>query len=163
MAQKHIVYILQSDHCPDRFYTGLTSDLVARLDAHNAGRCHHTAPSRPWRDLVHLTFADEPRAVQFERYLKTGTFHMKSHDRVMLGPRRKQSPAAVKGTEHLGAYGGFGPKSVGAICDPADFTGVFEVLPRVLWATKRDGDNRPHGAGLGRRPACRVSLSGRVR
>ena len=63
---------------------------------------------------------------------KDGTFHMKSHDKVMLEPRRKQQPSAVKGTEHLGAYGGFGPKAVGAICDPADFTGIFEAPPRVL-------------------------------
>jgi hypothetical protein len=64
---------------------------------------------------------------------KDGTFHMKSHDKVMLEPRRKQPPSAVKGTEHLGAYGGFGPKAVGAICDPADFTGIFEAPPLVLW------------------------------
>ena len=63
---------------------------------------------------------------------KDGTFHMKSYDKVMLEPRRKQPPSAVKGTEQLGAYSGFGPKAVGAICDPADFTGIFEVPQRVL-------------------------------
>jgi hypothetical protein len=63
---------------------------------------------------------------------KDGTFHLKSYDQLMLAPQRKQLPSAVKGTEHLGAYGGFGPKAVGAICDPADFTGVFEVPPGVL-------------------------------
>jgi hypothetical protein len=63
---------------------------------------------------------------------KDGTFHMKSYDKVMLEPRPKQRPSAVKGTEHLGAYGGFGPKAVRAICDPADFTGIFEVPPCVL-------------------------------
>jgi hypothetical protein len=63
---------------------------------------------------------------------KDGTFHMKSHNRVMLEPRRNQPPSAVKGTEHLGAYSGFGPKAVGAICDLADFTGTFEAPPRVL-------------------------------
>src|SRR5262249_11482431 len=62
---------------------------------------------------------------------KDGTFHMKSHDKVMLEPRRKQRPSAVKGTEHLGAYGGVGPKAVGAVCDPADFTGIIEAPPRV--------------------------------
>jgi hypothetical protein len=63
---------------------------------------------------------------------KDGMFHLKSHDKVMLRPQRKQPPAAVKGTEHLGAYGGFGPKTVGAIYDPADFTGIFEAPPGVL-------------------------------
>jgi len=38
---------------------------------------------------------------------------------------------------HLGAHGGYGPKTVGAICDPADFTGVLEVAPGILGP--RDG------------------------
>jgi hypothetical protein len=46
--------------------------------------------------------------------------------------RPKQSPATIEGTEHLGAYGGFGPKSVGAVCVPSDFTVVFEVPPGIL-------------------------------
>src|SRR5262245_23069895 len=62
---------------------------------------------------------------------KDGTFHMKSHDEKMLIQKR-QPPASIKGAEHLGAYGGFGPKSIGAVCDPADFTGVFEAPAGVL-------------------------------
>ena len=46
------------------------SDWRDRLEAHNAGRCLHKANGRPWRiDLV-VEFADERRAVAFERYLK---------------------------------------------------------------------------------------------
>jgi hypothetical protein len=63
---------------------------------------------------------------------KDGTFHMKSYGRAVLAPLQKQPPSAIRGTEHLGAYGGFGPKAIGAICDPADFTGVFEAPPSVL-------------------------------
>jgi hypothetical protein len=37
-----------------------------------------------------------------------------------------------RGTEHLGAHGGHGPKTVGAICDPAAFCDVLELLPGVL-------------------------------
>lgn len=62
---------------------------------------------------------------------RDGKFHMKSYDKAML-ESRKQSPSAIKGTEHLGAYGGFGPKAVGAICEPADFTGIYEAPPHVL-------------------------------
>jgi hypothetical protein len=40
-------------------------------------------------------------------------------------------------TEHLGAFGGHGPKSVGAVCDPKDFSGMMEVPPGVLGP--RDG------------------------
>src|SRR4051812_928166 len=42
-----------------------------------------------------------------------------------------------RGSEHLGAYCGHGPKGVGAICDPSAFNGVVEVSPGVLGP--RDG------------------------
>ena len=59
--------------CPDRYYTGVTSDWRARLEAHNAGRCPHTANGRPWQIDIVVEFADERRAVAFERYLKSGS------------------------------------------------------------------------------------------
>jgi predicted GIY-YIG superfamily endonuclease len=58
---------------PPHFYTGVTSDLGARLEAHNAGRCSHTAEHRPWAVDVIVKFADERRALQFEKYLKSGS------------------------------------------------------------------------------------------
>jgi len=70
---KRFVYILKSKSQPDRYYTGLASNLAARLDAHNAGRCSHTASGRPWHLDVVVKFADESRAVRFERYLKSGS------------------------------------------------------------------------------------------
>ncbi len=39
---------------------------------------------------------------------------------------------AFRGSEHLGAYYGHAPKSVGAICDPMAFSGVVKVAPNVL-------------------------------
>jgi predicted GIY-YIG superfamily endonuclease len=68
-----IVYILKNTAQPPRYYTGLTSDLRTRLDAHNAGRCHHTADGRPWQVDVIIKFADQARAVALEQYLKTGS------------------------------------------------------------------------------------------
>jgi hypothetical protein len=44
----------------------------------------------------------------------------------------RQRPAAIKGGQHLGAYMRYGPKAVGAVCDPLDFTGVFEAPPGIL-------------------------------
>jgi hypothetical protein len=44
---------------------------------------------------------------------------------------------AFRGTAHLGSFGGFGPKKVGAICDPADFNGVLELPTGILGP--RDG------------------------
>jgi predicted GIY-YIG superfamily endonuclease len=45
------VYILQSISRPDQFYTGLCSDVEARLAAHNAGQSPHTSKYRPWKLL----------------------------------------------------------------------------------------------------------------
>ena len=52
---------------------GLSSDVAARLVHHNAGRCPHTARRRPWELHVVIEFRDEPTAIRFERYLKSGS------------------------------------------------------------------------------------------
>jgi putative endonuclease len=72
-VQKCCVYVLRSLADPGRYYTGLTGNCRARLEAHNAGRCLHTATGRPWRIDVIVQFADEKRAVAFEQYLKSGS------------------------------------------------------------------------------------------
>jgi putative endonuclease len=65
--------VLKSASDPHRYYIGLTSNLAARLNAHNAGQCSHTASGRPWIVDVIVEFRDERRAVTFERYLKSGS------------------------------------------------------------------------------------------
>ena len=70
---KCIVYVLKSEADPARYYTGLTSSLAARLDAHNSGQCPHTASGKPWIIDVIVEFSDERRAMAFERYLKSGS------------------------------------------------------------------------------------------
>jgi predicted GIY-YIG superfamily endonuclease len=70
---KRFVYVLRSHEVPARYYTGLTSDVVKRQAEHNAGRCSHTANYCPWAIDVVIEFADEQRAVAFERYLKSGS------------------------------------------------------------------------------------------
>jgi putative endonuclease len=70
---KCCVYVLRSVTGRKRYYTGLTSDWRARLDAHNSGKCPHTASGRPWIVDVIVEFTDERRAVTFERYLKSGS------------------------------------------------------------------------------------------
>jgi predicted GIY-YIG superfamily endonuclease len=52
---------------------GLTADVSARLVHHNDGRCPHTARYRSWELHVVIEFADEPTAIRFERYLKSGS------------------------------------------------------------------------------------------
>jgi len=70
---RRFVYLLESLVASGRPYVGLTSDVVQRLAAHNAGRSPHTAKYRPWRLAVSVEFPDEARAVRFERYLKSGS------------------------------------------------------------------------------------------
>ena len=65
-------------------------------------------------------------------YHLDGTLHMKSHgSTVFTTDRRQPLSGAFRGSEHLGAYFGYGPKSVGAICDPTAFSGIVEVSPDV--------------------------------
>ena len=72
-APQRFVYVLQSDAQPWRFYTGLTSNVLERLHAHNSRRSPHTASGAPWRLIVAIEFADEARAIAFEKYLKSGS------------------------------------------------------------------------------------------
>ena len=74
MAQpKRFVYILKSLSEPDEYYVGVTSNMPARLTTHNEGLSPHTARLRPWRPLVVIEFDEEAPAIEFERYLKTGS------------------------------------------------------------------------------------------
>jgi len=70
---KRFVYVLKSSGDLPYFYVGLTSDVKARLIAHNAGQCPHTASRRTWQLHVVIEFSDEKRAIRFERYLKSGS------------------------------------------------------------------------------------------
>jgi putative endonuclease len=70
---KRFVYVLKNHETPPRYYTGATSDVRARHAYHNAGRCFHTAKYGPWTIDVVVEFADEQRALAFERYLKSGS------------------------------------------------------------------------------------------
>ena len=67
------VYILQSLSDTSHFYTGITDEVEARLRKHNSGAVTHTAKYRPWRIKTYVAFTDEARAVDFERYLKSGS------------------------------------------------------------------------------------------
>jgi hypothetical protein len=68
----------------------------------------------------------------------TGPSTRKSFDRKMLASQKRQRlEPAFRGCEHLGMHAGHGPKTVGAICEPAMFTRVMECAPGVLGP--RDG------------------------
>ena len=63
MPTKHYVYTLQSISHPDQFYTGLCSDVAARLIAHNGGQSPHTSKYKPWTLRSYHWFSDEPAAI----------------------------------------------------------------------------------------------------
>ncbi len=65
----HILQSLTGEH----FYTGITDDLDARLSTHTSGAVSHTSKFRPSRIKTYIAFADEARAVAFEKYLKSGS------------------------------------------------------------------------------------------
>jgi hypothetical protein len=70
-------------------------------------------------------------------YHLDGTLHMKSFGHIGLSKKLRPLTGTFRGTEHLGASAGHSPKNVGAICNPADFSGVVEVAPGLLGP--RDG------------------------
>jgi predicted GIY-YIG superfamily endonuclease len=72
-AEKCFVYILQSESVPTRYSSGLASNVGDRIAAHNEGISPHTASGRPWRFVAAVEFANQERAAEFERYLKTGS------------------------------------------------------------------------------------------
>lgn len=67
------VYILQSLAAEEHLYTGITGDLKARLAKHNSGAVAHTSKFFPRRVKTYVAFADEARAIAFEKYLKSGS------------------------------------------------------------------------------------------
>jgi putative endonuclease len=67
----YYVYIIQSLKDPNRFYTGFSEELDARLKAHNQGKDSHTAKHKPWKIKTAIAFTDRDKALNFERYLKS--------------------------------------------------------------------------------------------
>lgn len=67
------VYLLRSLRNPNRTYAGITRNLRARLNAHNAGLSLHTANYRPWELVVAIHFPDTKAGYAFEQYLKSGS------------------------------------------------------------------------------------------
>ena len=72
---KRFVYIIRSVDHPERRYVGLSADVAARVNAHNAGQNRSTAPWKPWLIDVIIEFRTERMAVRFEKYLKSGAGH----------------------------------------------------------------------------------------
>ncbi|HUG11733.1 MAG TPA: GIY-YIG nuclease family protein [Opitutaceae bacterium] len=69
----HYVYVIESLSDPRRHYVGFTHNLKARLAYHNAGQNKSTVAGRPWVLASYFAFANEQKAIAFEKYLKSGS------------------------------------------------------------------------------------------
>ncbi len=67
------VYLLRSIGHPIQRYTGLTSDIRARIAKHNEGGSPHTSKYKPWELVAFIRFEDDDKAAAFEQYLKSGS------------------------------------------------------------------------------------------
>ena len=78
----HYVHLLESIGDQDRRDVGQTSDLKRRLAEHNAGKSSHTSKFLPWKIVTYMAFSEERKAVEFERYLKSGSGHTFANERL---------------------------------------------------------------------------------
>jgi putative endonuclease len=60
-------------HNPNQRYIGINSDISDRLKAHNEGRSPHTSKFKPGKLETYIGFLNESKAVEFEKYLKSGS------------------------------------------------------------------------------------------
>ncbi len=64
------VYILKSVKT-NRFYIGVTSDVIKRLRSHNKGYTRSTKPYKPWKIVYTEEFSDKNQAYKREFHLKS--------------------------------------------------------------------------------------------
>ncbi len=74
------VYVLRS-LTDGKFYTGLTGDLQARLDRHNAGRNASTRKGRPWEVVFTEECVTRAGAMAKEKLIKARGAERYLHDR----------------------------------------------------------------------------------
>ena len=65
------MYLIKSLTFPETFYVGYTTNLKQRLEFHNSGGSVHTAKYKPWKLVMYLGFAEQAKAKEFEKYLKS--------------------------------------------------------------------------------------------
>lgn len=69
----YYVYIIKSIKNESSLYTGFTENIKNRLGEHNSGKSPHTSKYIPWK-FIHISiFTDKKKALNFEKYLKTGS------------------------------------------------------------------------------------------
>jgi len=54
-------------------YTGHTTDIEQRISEHNSHKVHYTKDKTPVSLVSFIGFIDKYKAIEFEKYLKTGS------------------------------------------------------------------------------------------
>jgi putative endonuclease len=72
-VDSHFVYVLRSTIDRSRYYVGLTTDVDRRIAVHNSGGSVHSATNRPWEFVASIEFSNPASALDFEKYLKSGS------------------------------------------------------------------------------------------
>ena len=83
-------------------------------------------------EFVILIPRAEPGWDPHQTYHLDGRYHAESHGVVVMKKTLQPLTGPFQGAEHLGSFAGYGPKGVGAVCDPVAFTGIVEVPLGVL-------------------------------
>jgi len=76
------VYLIQSIEYPNQRYIGITLNLEERMQEHNTGKSPHTSKYHPWKLIACISFSDEQKALEFEKYLKVGSGHAFANKRL---------------------------------------------------------------------------------
>ena len=69
----YYVYLIQSVNYLNQRYVGFTEDLNTRLIDHNSGSSYHTKRYKPWKIVAVISFEEKLKALEFEKYLKSGS------------------------------------------------------------------------------------------
>ena len=67
------VYLLRSIKYPTKTYVGYTINIKERFADHNSGESIYSAKYKPWQMEVYFVFREESKAIEFEKYLKSGS------------------------------------------------------------------------------------------
>ena len=70
----YFVYVIQSRK-DGRYYIGFTSDIVNRVQAHNAGKSRYTKAYIPWDLVYYEAYDNESIARKRELKLKKSSWH----------------------------------------------------------------------------------------
>ena len=68
----YYVYIIKSEK-DGSYYTGMTKNLRKRLKEHNEGKVKSTSFKNPYILVWYCAFPSKEKAIEFEKYLKTGS------------------------------------------------------------------------------------------